>query len=287
MPDRTARTRLHRSALSVLLMSTLVAGCGSGTGSIPTDAFAVVASSDLAVGEERMLVGIATTDATSYASPDLAVELDLYAPGAATPTITTAGTFVWTVPQVRGLYRANVAFDQPGEWRITVRSAGGDGTTSIPFTVAAKGRTPRVGARAPVVETRVATGGDIRSITSDPDPAPRFYEMSLADAVGSGRPTVVVFATPAWCASATCGPVLDTVKDAARTMPDVNFVHVEIYENPQVADQSMLRVVDAVEAWGLPSEPWVFVVDRNGVITAKFEGTVSAAELDAAVEELR
>lgn len=286
MPDRTIRTRV-RSVVPTLVMSTLIAACGPGTGSIPSDAFPVVASSDLAVGEERILVGIATTDATSHASPDLAVEFDLYAPGAVTPTLTTPGTFAWTVPDVRGLYRAIVVFDQPGEWQIAVRSSGGDGTTPIPFAVAAEGRTPGVGDQAPVVETRVAIGGDISSISSDPDPAPRFYEMSLADAIGSARPTVVVFATPAWCTSATCGPVLDTVKDVARNMPDVNFVHVEIYEDPHVADQSMLRVVDAVEAWGLPSEPWVFVVDRDGVITAKFEGIVSADEIEAAVKELR
>ena len=41
-----------------------------------------------------------------------------------------------------------------------------------------------------------------------------------------------------------------------------------------------------VSEWRLPSEPWVFLVGRDGRIRARFEGSVSAAELSAAVQRM-
>ena len=35
----------------------------------------------------------------------------------------------------------------------------------------------------------------------------------------------------------------------------------------------------AVAEWGLPTEPWVFVVAADGTLAAKFEGAVGADEL--------
>ena len=68
-------------------------------------------------------------------------------------------------------------------------------------------------------------------ISSDPHPDPAMYEVSVADAVTSGVPTVIAFATPGFCASATCGPLLDQVKALQSDYPEVEFIHVEIYED--------------------------------------------------------
>ena len=61
----------------------------------------------------------------------------------------------------------------------------------------------------------------------------------------------------------------------------VNFIHVEIYEtfNPLVYGPEM-------EQWGLPSEPWTFVLDDEGAVTHRFGGPVSSRELSAALETL-
>jgi hypothetical protein len=40
-----------------------------------------------------------------------------------------------------------------------------------------------------------------------------------------------------------------------------------------------------VKAWHLPTEPWTFVVDRKGLIRARFEGSVGVRELEAAVRQ--
>lgn len=266
----------------------LAAACGGSTAAgIPQEAFPVVANADLAVGSQRLLVGLVTADSDSLAASDLPVEFDLYSPETAEPSFSVTGTFLWTVPEVRGLYRADVTFDRAGRWQIAAHSPGGPSSLVIPFDVAEEGRTPEVGDPAPAVRTRTAeVVADLSEITTDPDPDPRFYELSLDAAVASGRPTVVVFSTPGFCESATCGPMLDNVKLVAADFPQVNFVHVEIYENLDAATRQDLRVVEAVEAWRLVSEPWVFVVDSTGSIAARFEGAVDPDELRAALEEL-
>ncbi len=60
--------------------------------------------------------------------------------------------------------------------------------------------------------------------------------------------------------------------------PEVNWVHVEVFTN--------LDLVPAVTEWGLPSEPWVFVVDSAGLVQGRFEGVVDEAELSALLDRV-
>ena len=58
----------------------------------------------------------------------------------------------------------------------------------------------------------------------------RFYETSVADAVAAKHPFVLVFATPAFCQSAQCGPTLDHVKNVVAKYPDLTVINVEPYQ---------------------------------------------------------
>lgn len=210
------RTSVLSATLAVLALVVTACGRGEDAGGIPEDAFPIVANADLAVGPQRLLVGLFNQEAQSHTSPELGVEVDLYPPNAEEPTITTPGTFMWTVPEVRGLYRAQVTFDQPGMWQISLRAGDGDTTQRIPFDVAEHGITPAVGESAPPAATPTEVDVvDLSEISTDPDPDPRFYQLSLDEALASGVPTVVVFATPGFCESATCGPMLETVNRSA------------------------------------------------------------------------
>ncbi len=93
-----------------------------------------------------------------------------------------------------------------------------------------------------------------------------------------------MFATPRFCQTAVCAPTLDAVKEMRSDFPGVNFVHVEVYDLAASGDATSVQdlvVHPAVEEWGLPTEPWVFVVDRNGLIAGRFEGMVAPEELRA------
>jgi hypothetical protein len=74
--------------------------------------------------------------------------------------------------------------------------------------------------------------------------------------------------------------MLDQVKAAAPEHPEVTFIHVEVYEDFQGATSAEeLNPAPAAVAWGLPSEPWLYFVDGEGIVTARYEGTVSPEEL--------
>jgi hypothetical protein len=84
--------------------------------------------------------------------------------------------------------------------------------------------------------------------------------------------------------SETCGPLLDQVKGLRPQYEGVDFVHVEVYDDIQVESFDDLTTVPAIEEWGLPSEPWVFVVDSSGTVTASFEGVAAEDELAGAID---
>ena len=105
---------------------------------------------------------------------------------------------------------------------------------------------------------------------------------SVAESLAAHKPFVLVFATPKFCTSRTCGPVVDVVSKVRQELAKtpVRFMHVEVYKdnNPANGYNRWMR------EWGLESEPWVFLVGRDGRIKAKFEGSVSVGELRDSVE---
>ena len=129
-----------------------------------------------------------------------------------------------------------------------------------------------------------STGGNLRELSTATPPDPALYRSSVAEALAAKAPFVVSFATPKFCQSRTCGPVVDVV-DAVRKRSGgsgVRFIHVEIYQDNDPA-KGTNRWVDQ---WKLPTEPFTFVVDRTGVIRTKLEGAFSMRELTAAVKHV-
>lgn len=272
---------MRRLALSccALLMVTACAGA--------TQPFALVASSpgSLEVGEQRILLGLVDPETQEFlADPD--VEATAIFTGPEGAQVEAPLSFLWAIPDQRGLYRALVDFPRPGSWSVSVSAEGYETTEPIPFPVGEDTAMPQVGDEGPAVATRTGADHDLAEITTDPEPDPDLYRLSLDQALNDDRPTVVVFATPAFCSSQTCGPMLDEVKDMTSEHPGVDFLHIEIYENLEADSFEDLEPVDAVEEWGLPSEPWVFVTDSEGVVTARFEGAMDPQELADALVEL-
>ena len=253
------------------------------------EAYPVFVSSEIVVGRNRFLVGLLSgANDAPIASPsiDMAISFFDLAKSARTPVTTEKMDFVWTQRPRTGLYVEEVTFDSPGRWgaEVVLDGKGVDETVRANFDVAEQSSTPAVGERPPAVDTPIAADdGGLGAISTDDDPDPRFYKMSIAEALRSGRPSVITFATPKFCESATCGPTLDIVKKVSKGFPGMNFVHVEPYELPMRGER---KVVPAALEWGLPTEPWVFAVDSAGRVAAKFEGIVGAPELRRALRAL-
>lgn len=176
--------------------------------------------------------------------------------------------------------------DRPGYWGMIAEIARADGpTTRADFVIEVQpaSKSPAVGEVAPPSLNRtLATEPDITLISSASDPDPAFHQLTVADAVATGQPTVVGFLTPAFCQTKWCAPVLDSLKEArAETGDAVNYIHIEVYD-----DFQNLTVVKEMAEWGLETEPWVFVLDGEGRIVARFSGPLSPAELLASLQPL-
>ena len=183
-----------------------------------------------------------------------------------------------------GVYTAQVVFDHAGRWGVEMEvDAGGRRQTIRPsFTVAAQPTTPPVGADAP--RSRNLTAADVTDITqidSSATPSEDMHTSTIAGAIAAGRPVLVLFAVPGFCTSRLCGPEMEIMRKLFPRYRDrVEFIHVEFYKKP---GDPQSEVADAVKEWGLRSEPWFFVIDKQGKISAKFEGPTSLQELEAAL----
>lgn len=259
----------------------------------------LVVSSERAVGSNRFLYALTDTSNTPIASPDLATTVRFFdlAADPTTPVAETPGTFIWTVPDELGLYHAPVDFTSAGPWGVEiVASAPGqpDRRARAVFDVRDATTTPAIGAAAWPSDTPTATDvAGIATISTDQDPDPAFYRSSVKDVLAAGRPFVLAFATPLFCKSRTCGPTMETVKAAVAPYgEDIEVIHVEPYElhmvdgrpQPTVDANGRFKVVPSALEWGIPIEPYVFVVGSDGRVAAKFEGAIGADELRSAID---
>ncbi len=184
---------------------------------------------------------------------------------------------------VQGIYVAEVTFPRSGTWGVEVLAQSGSGpveSARLSLSVQATPLAPMVG--TPVPRSRNLIASDVRELkqidSSDP-PDPRLHRTRIADAIAQGRPQLIVFATPRYCTSRVCGPVVDIVRTLIPTYGDrVAFVHEEIWE-----PGSLQKFARIVEEWNLRSEPWIFVVDGKGMVRARFEGLTTRRELEAAL----
>ena len=190
-----------------------------------------------------------------------------------------------------GLYTANFDFDRAGAWGVAanyVDHLGSSVTVSAGIEVKPKAATPAIGERPPASVTKLAKDfEDLKDMTSDPEPDEELYALTVAEGLETGKPLVVAFSTPAFCRTATCGPQLDVIKDLKDYYyRDVNFIHVEVYDKPAEIDGNLSSapLAQAMIDWGLPTEPWTFIMDADGVVAAKFEAFATKDELEAALD---
>jgi len=182
------------------------------------------------------------------------------------------------------VYVTDVNFPSNGEWRIAAMIKDGSELTATLLPSAIVGQfsgVPRVGQRPPRIHTPTpaSVGGDLSKITTRVPPEAMNKE-DFYDALGK-KPIVLIFATPQFCQSRVCGPVVDVAAQVQEKYGDkVEFIHMEIYND----NDPSKGVRPQVRAFSLPSEPWVFVIDSNGDVQTVIEGAFGVNELERAVE---
>ena len=250
-----------------------------------------LASSDLAVGVNRMAFGLIDSQSGPLRDADVQVStFHLTGGGREGPIETVPATFrKWPVGP-GGVYTARLSFDRSGAWGIAaiVADGGPSRAASTALQVSQTSATPALGSPAPSSANKTARDvTSLEELTTDADPDPDLYAMTIAEAIKIGVPLLVVFATPAYCQTFTCGPQVEVIKalKAQYYKGQANFIHVEVYDNPLEiqGDLSRGRLSPTLAEWGLPSEPWTFILDSEGLVSAKFEGFATAEELEEAL----
>jgi len=184
------------------------------------------------------------------------------------------------------IYVVHLRIRRPGRYWLVAEPFGAKIQALGTLEVKARSDSVAVGAKAPesATPTLASTHGAVSQLTTRVPPDRALLRYSIAGSLAAHKPFVVTFATPRYCTSRTCGPVVDVVDFVRRKFAasGVRFIHVEVYKDNRPA----LGYNRWMHQWGLQSEPWTFLVGRDGLIQAKFEGSISAAELEAAIRRL-
>ena len=181
---------------------------------------------------------------------------------------------------------ATVTIPDTGVSYIQVRAKEGTAVGAIQAVVAPRG--VQTGQAMPAVPTPTVTDAlGIEALCTHIPPCD-LHTMTLGDALKTNRPLAVLVATPAFCQTAVCGPVLDILlSNLPKLRPDLLAMHLEVYaKRPSGPEISATPLSPAVRALGLESEPVLFLVGANGIVAAKLDGIVGTAELTRAVGAL-
>jgi hypothetical protein len=187
----------------------------------------------------------------------------------------------------KSVYVAEVEFRKPGLYWILALARLDDRLVAAtpvgpPLKVQRDDPVVDVGDPAPRMRTptKASVGGDLSKIDTRMPPS-TMHDEDLAEVLGK-KPVVLLFATPALCKSRVCGPVVDIAEQVkARHADEAAWIHMEIYNDNEVEKGYRPQVVK----WSLPTEPWLFTIDREGRIASRIEGAFSARELEEALEK--
>ncbi len=291
-----AAARQERPTQGVAPATAPAASAAAGAGTIQP----VLVNSELGLGPSR--VAVAFLDGEGRVIDNLEVRASFSAPpssgGASTDVVLeplrigehsshggSAGSPLLTV------YGATVDFPAPGKWSVLLRlTRGGAELQPIraDLSIVEDLPYPTVGEVIPPTrQTVLRDVGQLSTIDTSPAPDELLHRLTVAEALELGRPLVIGFATPAFCETRMCGPVVEEVLRPLRDRygEKVEVIHIEPFD-VQRARAGDLAPVPAMAEWGLSTEPWVFVVDADGRVAAKFEGPLTFAEVDRVLKAL-
>lgn len=253
----------------------------------------VLVPSELIVGPNRFAVGIFDQggdlvqdadvhlhfyDLTDSTNPSFESEADAYP--------------ISTPDQQVTIFALEREFPRGGLWGVEVEVSFQDGSQAINgirFSVASDSPSIGPGEQVPPVQTPTLAdrNQDLSLLSSAETPNPAFYQLSLDQAISSGRPTLLLFATPAFCQTRFCGPAYEIFSALEHRYRDtMNFIHVEVFTGLPDPEANNWAVAPSMEQFGLESEPWVYLIGQDGTVLYRVEGMFSLEEIDNQIKKI-
>jgi hypothetical protein len=184
---------------------------------------------------------------------------------------------------IQAIYATQLPIPHAGTFTVLSMTKTVKGLIGAPgeIAVAAHSPIPDVGQRAPDIatDTLATVDGNVSLLTTR-QPPEQMHSVSLPAVLGK-RPVALLFSTPQFCISRICGPVTDVAVSLQHEFAHrITFIHEEVYAH----NQPKLGLRSQMKAFHLETEPWLFALNRHGVITARLEGAFGTTELRAALE---
>jgi hypothetical protein len=249
---------------------------------------AVMATSDFAVGRNRVSFLLVRSDSSLVRAPLADVYYRPAEGGATAKAVASLTPFGATAAtgedeEIREVYVAELELPHAGKQWIVIQPHGVAFQGFQILDVQSKPKAVAIGDRAPASANPTTATKPANRITTASPPDTALLRYSVAESLKDHVPFVVAFATPAYCQTRTCGPTVDVVEAVRKRYEakGIRFIHIEIYEDNLPGN----GVNRWVRQWKLPTEPWVFVVDRDGIVRDRFEGAASVIELEKSIRK--
>lgn len=259
---------------------------GDAAGAVPVDTtqpeslFVLQASFEYLTGAGRYLAfGVLDLENTPLEDADVDVYLRTLPATPDTEPQVLAGpleaTYSPPAASGQGVYYVQADLEDPGVVEILAVAGQDYGTAAIQVRAPDDSALPVPGEEAISAPTATVQDDLGQFALCTQEPPCGMHDISLDEALAAGRPTVLMFATPQFCQTAVCGPAVATLDEVRQSgdFGDVAFVHCEIFqERPEGTDLAGVPFTQAVQAWGLPTEPWLFTIDGDGRIFDRIDG---------------
>jgi hypothetical protein len=183
------------------------------------------------------------------------------------------------------VYQAEVPFNKKGPWAILVVTKSGNTFVAAPARIEVNTKKadpiPDVGESPPNVATDTLASVKGNEKLLDTRVPPSDMHADSFDKVVGKKPVALLFSTPQLCQSRVCGPVTDVATQLKAKYGDrIEFIHQEVY----VDNDTNKGLRPPLKAFRLPTEPWLFVVDASGKITARLEGSFGISAFENALK---
>ena len=200
------------------------------------------------------------------------------------PATATVGAVEFSEPGLndRGLYVASVPFPNAGDYFVAVvaETSSGNFRGGTRVSVKASSKSPTAGQKAPAVKTPTTKAPLYADPLCSRRPKPcTMHALSLDAALKNGKPTVIVFAAPAFCRTELCGPDVEILQGVAnRFAAQANFIHVEAYTD--ATNPTDGKLAPPLTSFQFDSEPWLYVIDKDGVVSDRISGAYATNEVE-------
>jgi hypothetical protein len=292
----------RRAFLAAGGSAAVLAACGKGTSSAPTTTAAsgtnstpastgaatvnLVTFADtsalLPQADQRVTFGVADKDGVVLRDAPASLDFTVFFNGQ------PLGAPIKAELHRQGIPRPYfpVIFSPPGEgvfsFQTTVNGSPAEATIQIPpaTTVTSPGQP------MPALDTPTVADQRGVQLLCTRSPACPLHDITLREALAAGTPVAFIVATPAFCQTAICGPVLDVLLGQKDAFPQVKMLHAEVYPTEAAAAPGVQELTDTVKAFGLTFEPVLYLVKPGGTIVKRIDTIFDGVELHDALSQL-